>query len=121
MTTTPVTPPTPVTAVHTGSRNIFADLGLPAPERERLRAHLTLHIYRIAKERGLTEAQTVEILGVKPQHAAALMRNRAGHFSVGQLMEFLIALGQEVEVTVRPLCEAQGEMPAATREQPEGL
>jgi hypothetical protein len=76
---------TPVTTVHTGSRNIFADLGLPDPERERLRAHLTLHIYRIVKERGLTEAQAGEILRVKPQHAAGLMRNRAGHFSVGQL------------------------------------
>jgi hypothetical protein len=34
-------------------------------------------------------------------------------------MEFLIALGQEVEVTVKPLREAQGQMPGATQEQPQ--
>jgi predicted XRE-type DNA-binding protein len=105
------------TTVHTGSRNIFADLGLPDPEREQLRAHLTLHIYRIVKELGLTEAQAGEILKVKPQQAAALMRNRAAHFSVGQLIEFLIALGQDVEVTVRPARDGQGEMSIATPQQ----
>jgi predicted XRE-type DNA-binding protein len=106
---TGMTTTTPTTTMHTGSRNIFADLGLPDPERELLRAHLTLHIYRIVKERGLTTAQAGEILKVKPQHAAALMRNRAAHFSVGQLMEFLILLGQDIEVTVRPSRVAKGE------------
>jgi predicted XRE-type DNA-binding protein len=30
------------------------------------------------------------------------MRNRAGTFSVGRLVDFLTALGQNVEITVRP-------------------
>jgi hypothetical protein len=34
-----------------GSGNVFADLGLPNPERELLKARLTLEIYRILKER----------------------------------------------------------------------
>jgi predicted XRE-type DNA-binding protein len=104
------------TSVHTGSGNVFADLGLPDPER--LRAYLTLHIYRIVKERGLTEAQAGEILRVKRLPVSALMRNRAGNFSVGQLMEFLIALGQDVEITVKPSRKAHGEMSVVTREQP---
>ena len=29
-------------------------------------------------------------------------RNRAGNFSVGRLMEFLTALGQDVKITVKP-------------------
>ncbi len=37
--------------------NIFADLGLPNPEQELLKARLTLQIYRIIKARGLTQAQ----------------------------------------------------------------
>lgn len=32
--------------------NVFADLGFANPERERLKAHLTLQIYRIIKGRG---------------------------------------------------------------------
>ena len=48
-----------------GSGNVFADLGLPHPEREQLRAHLTLQIYRIIKKRDLTQAAAGEILGIK--------------------------------------------------------
>ena len=33
--------------------NIFADLGLPNPEQELLKAQLTLQIYKIIKQRGL--------------------------------------------------------------------
>jgi hypothetical protein len=40
----------------------------------------------------------------------ALMRNRAGNFSVGRLFEFLTALGQDVRITVKPTRKVQGEM-----------
>ena len=36
------------------------------------------------------------------------MRNRAGSFSVERLMDFLTALGQNVEITVRPTRKAHG-------------
>jgi len=44
------------------------------------------------------------------EYDAAPMRNRAGNFSVGRLMEFLTALGQDVTVTVKPTRKEQGEM-----------
>ena len=96
--------------VEKGSGNVFADLGLPNPEQELLKAHLTLQIYRIVKARGLTQAQAGAILGIKQPHVSALMRNRAGNFSVGRLMEFLTALGQDVRITVKPTRKAKGEM-----------
>jgi predicted XRE-type DNA-binding protein len=79
--------------VTKGSGNIFADLGLPNPEQELLKARLTLHIYKIVKARGLTQAQAGAVLGIKQPHVSALMRNRAGNFSVGRLIAFLTALG----------------------------
>jgi predicted XRE-type DNA-binding protein len=90
--------------------NVFADLGLPNPEQELLKAQLTLQIYRITKQLGLTQAQAGEILGVKQPHVSALMRNRAGNFSVGRLFEFLTALGQDVRITVKPTRKRVGEM-----------
>jgi hypothetical protein len=42
------------TRVTLGSGNVFADLGLPNPEQELLKARLTLQIYKIVKGRGLT-------------------------------------------------------------------
>lgn len=93
-----------------GSSNVFADLGLPNPEQELLKAQLTLQIYKIIKARGLTQAQAGVVLGIKQPHISALMRNRAGNFSVGRLMEFLTALGQDVRITLKPTGKAVGEL-----------
>jgi predicted XRE-type DNA-binding protein len=90
--------------------NVFADLGLPAPQRELLRAKLTLQIYRLIKQRGMTQTEAGRILGIKQPHVSALMRNRAGVFSVERLMDFLTALGQDVQITVRPTRKAHGEV-----------
>src|ERR1035438_1220679 len=102
-------------SVTEGTGNVFADLGLPNPEQELLKARLTLQIYKIVKERGLTQARAGEILGIKQPHVSALMRNRAGNFSVGRLMEFLTALGQDVRITVKPTRKAQGERSVVMR------
>ena len=90
--------------------NMFADLGLPNPEQDLLKAQLTLQLYKIVKARKLTQAQAGVVLGIRQPHVSALMRNRAGNFSVGRLMEFLTALGQDVTVTVTPTKKAVGEM-----------
>jgi predicted XRE-type DNA-binding protein len=96
--------------VEESSGNVFADLGFVNPEQELLKARLTLEIYRTIKRRGLTQAKAGEILGVKQPHVSNLMRGRSGSFSVGRLMEFLTALGQDVEITVRPTRKHHGEM-----------
>ena len=98
-----------------GSGNVFRDLGLPNPEQELMKTRLTLEIYRIIRERGLTQTQAAEVLGVKQPHVSLLMRNRSGSFSAGRLMEFLTALGQDVEVRVRPARKQQGEMSVRVR------
>jgi predicted XRE-type DNA-binding protein len=79
----------------------FAAQKGPAPLEE-------LQIYRLIKERGLTQAQAGELLGIQQPRVSALMRNRAGAFSVERLMDFLTALGQDVEITVRPTRNEHG-------------
>ena len=96
-----------------GRGNVFSDLGLPHPERELLKSRLTLQIYRLIKARGLKQAEAGKILGIKQPHVSALMRNRSGTFSVERLMEFLTALGQDVEITVRPTRKGHGEVSVA--------
>lgn len=85
-----------------GSGNVFADLGFPNPERELLKAHLTLRIYEIIKGRGLTQTQAGKILGIKQPHVSTLMSGRSGNFSAERLMEFLNRLDQDVQITIRP-------------------
>ncbi len=93
-----------------GSSNVFADLDLPQAEQELLKARLTRQIFKIIKARGLTQAKAGEILGIKQPHVSALMRNRAGMFSVERLLEFLTELGQDVEITVRPTRRQHGKV-----------
>ncbi len=95
--------------------NIFQDLGFPNPEREQLKARLTLQIYRIIKDRRLTQAAAGEILGVKQPHVSALMRGQSGNFSVERLMDFLTALGQDIEITVRPTRSKRGDVSLVLR------
>ena len=94
--------------VKEGSGNVFADLGFPSPERERLKARLTLQIYRLIKDLGLTQAKAGAILGIRQPHVSGLMRGQSGNFSVERLMDFLTALGQDVEITVRPASREHG-------------
>ncbi len=100
----------PVTRVTEGSGNVFADLGFPNPEQELLKAQLTLQIYSILKDSGMTQVEMAKILGVQQPQVSLLMRNRAGNFSVGRLMEFLTALRQDVEITVRPTQKEHGSL-----------
>jgi predicted XRE-type DNA-binding protein len=94
--------------VKESSGNVFADLGFPNPERELLKARLTLQIYRLIKERELTQAQAGAILGIRQPHVSGLMRGQSGSFSVERLMDFLAALGQDVRITVSPTRKEHG-------------
>jgi predicted XRE-type DNA-binding protein len=95
---------------ETSSGNVFADLGLPNPEQELLKAQLMLQIYRIVKHRKLTQAEAGEVLGIKQPHVSGLMRGLSGNFSVERLMDFLAALGQDIEIRVRPASKAHGQV-----------
>jgi predicted XRE-type DNA-binding protein len=102
-------------SITESSGNVFADLGLPNPEQELMKAELTLQIYRIIKERNLTQTEAAKALGLKQPHVSLLMRNRAGSFSIGRLMEFLTALGHDVEVSVTRSRKEHGEMSVTLR------
>jgi predicted XRE-type DNA-binding protein len=98
------------TSIVESSGNVFADLGLPNADQELMKARLTLQIYRIIQERGLTQVEAGKILGIPQPHVSALARNRSGNFSVGRLIEFLTALGQDVKITVTPARKQHGQM-----------
>jgi predicted XRE-type DNA-binding protein len=96
-----------------GSGNVFADLGLPNPEQELVKASLTLRIHRIIRQRGLTQKEAAALLGVKQPQVSLLMRNRSGNFSMGRLIDFLTALGQDVQITVRTTRKEHGALSVA--------
>jgi len=96
--------------ISEGAGNVFADLGLPNPEQELLKAQLTLQVHLILKTCGMKQVDIAKILGISQPQVSLLMRNRAGNFSVGRLIEFLTALRQDVRITVRPTRKEHGEL-----------
>jgi len=97
-----------VSGVTEGSGNVFVDMGMANPEQELLKAELTLQIYSILKASGMKQTEMAKVLGVRQPQVSLLMRNRAGNFSVGRLMEFLTALRRDVEIIVRPTRKEHG-------------
>ena len=85
-----------------GSGNVFADLGFPNPEKERLKAKLVLAIYKIIKAHGYTQKEAAEVLGTDQPKISLLMNNRGGHYSVNKLMDFLTRLDQDIEIHIHP-------------------
>jgi predicted XRE-type DNA-binding protein len=83
------------------SGNVFADLGLPDADQLLVKADLAIEITRVVEERGLTQAQAAEILGVDQPKVSALVRGRLDGFSLERLYRFLNALGRDVEIVVR--------------------
>ena len=61
--------------IKESSGNIFRDLGFPHPEREHLKARLTLQIYRLIKDRGLTQTQAGQILGIRQPHGFSHLKS----------------------------------------------
>jgi predicted XRE-type DNA-binding protein len=88
--------------VEQGSGNVFADLGLPNPDLALAKAELVQRIRDLIAERKLTQAKAAELLGLDQPKVSALVRGRVEGYSIDRLFRFLNALGQQVEITVRP-------------------
>jgi predicted XRE-type DNA-binding protein len=82
--------------------NVFADLGLPAPDEALAKAELAQKIVAILHERRLTQTDAASILGIDQPRISNLMRGRLSGFSIERLLRFLLLLGRDVEINVKP-------------------
>ena len=90
-------------AITRGSGNVFADLGLPDPGERQTKTRLALAINRLIKGQSLKQAEAALLLGVPQPKVSALVNYRLDGFSVEKLMDFIVALGRDVEIVVRPV------------------
>lgn len=85
-----------------GSGNVFADLGLADADEHLLKAGLVVRIARIIRDRKLTQAAAAQCLGIDQPKVSAMLAGQFRGYSVERLMRFLVALGQNVEIVVKP-------------------
>jgi predicted XRE-type DNA-binding protein len=92
--------------VEESSGNVFADLGLPNPQDCLAKAKLADQVCRVIDARGLTQTMAAELMGLDQPKISALMHGKLKGFSAERLFRCLNDLGQEVEITIRPVRKA---------------
>lgn len=85
----------------TSTGNVFTDLGLPNPDLALAKAELVQHLRAIITHRKLTQAQAAEILGLDQPKVSRRVRGDVSGFTLDRLFRLLMALGQDVDITVR--------------------
>jgi predicted XRE-type DNA-binding protein len=79
-------------AVHQGSGNIFADLGLPKAEKRLAKANLGIRIAAAIRKRHITQACAARILKIDQTKLSRLLRGQLSRYSTERLMYFLTLL-----------------------------
>jgi predicted XRE-type DNA-binding protein len=92
--------------VEAGTGNVFADLNLPRPELALAKAELVRRIRGLIEEKKLTQVKAADLLGLDQPKVSALLRGKVDGYTIDRLFRYLNALGQRVEITVRPARES---------------
>ena len=97
--------------VEEGSGNIFKDLGFSdeVSEKELLKAQLSAEIFRILKERKLTQVEAAKLLGIKQVEVSRLKAAKLSDYSVERLMRFLNQLHRDIEIRIIPSEDREGQ------------
>jgi len=85
-----------------GNGNVFAEIGVPNADEHFVKAQLVFKIDSIMKVRRMRQVEAAGILGIRQPDVSNMLRGEFRQFSVERLLRFLVALGQDVEIVVRP-------------------
>ena len=93
--------------IYRSKGNVFADLGLPHPERILARSQIMSRITQLIRERRLTQNQASKLLGIPQSKVSCLMNGKLSMFSLDHLFELLNALDRDVEIIIKPKTEEE--------------
>ena len=98
--------------VEASSGNVFGDLKLPDAAELDPKVRLAVRINGLIAAKGLNQDAAAARLQIGQPKISELKRYRLDGFSFGRLMSFLLALGQDVEIHIRPgkTAESQGKI-----------
>lgn len=82
------------------SGNVFADLELSEPEDRMLKAQLAIQIRYFIEQKGWTQAEAAEAVGLDQPKISNLLRGRLTGFSIDRLFRILNRLGHRIEVKI---------------------
>lgn len=88
--------------MESSSGNVFADLGLAGAEVHLIKAGLMVKIDAVMRRKRLTQEAAATLMGIDQPKVSAMLNGQFRGYSVERLMRFLVALGQDVEIVVKP-------------------
>jgi predicted XRE-type DNA-binding protein len=75
---------------------------MPNAEEHFVKAQLVYKIDAIMKQRGMKQVEAADLFGVRQPDVSKMLRGEFRQVSVERLLRFLVALNQDVEITVKP-------------------
>ncbi|HEY3282709.1 MAG TPA: helix-turn-helix transcriptional regulator [Armatimonadota bacterium] len=81
---------------------IYEDLGLPNAEDLLAKTDLAIRIKELIQQRGMTQAQAAERMGVAQPDVSNIVRGKLESFGLERLITCVVALGQEVQLRMPP-------------------
>lgn len=95
------------TKIGISSGNIFQDIGLPDAEKHLAKAEIASQICVLIKKKKLSQVKVAKLLKITQSKVSLLLRGRLGGFSLEKLLSFLTALGQNVNISIKPAIGCQ--------------
>ena len=87
--------------VEEGAGNVYADLGYSDSADMLIKARLVTEIAQIINQRGLTQGQAAEILGLTQPKVSKLLQGHFRGISERRLLDCLTRLGRDIRIVVK--------------------
>jgi predicted XRE-type DNA-binding protein len=89
--------------IHSGSTNVYHDLGRVDADAMLVKAQLATKIAAIIKRRGFTQTEAAQLFSMTQPKVSAMLRGQFSGISEDKMMRCLVALGQNVQIVVKPV------------------
>ncbi|NBQ30225.1 MAG: XRE family transcriptional regulator [Burkholderiaceae bacterium] len=96
-----------------GSKNIFADLGLPDADKLKIKTDLVIQIIKALERLHLTQAEAAKRMGISQPKVSAMINGDFSNLSERKLMDCLTYLGYNIEIRVKPVRKPMGSLRVA--------
>jgi predicted XRE-type DNA-binding protein len=93
--------------IEKGSTNVYADLGRADADAMIVKAQLASKIAELIKRRHLNQVEAAELFGMQQPKVSAMLNGRFRGISEEKMMRCLLALGQNVQIVVKPARKGQ--------------
>jgi predicted XRE-type DNA-binding protein len=88
--------------VREAGSNLFADFGIPEATEKNTKLQLAVALNEIIGARGIKQREVAEMLHCTQPDVSMLQNYKLATFSIERLIDFALALDNDIEITIRP-------------------